>query len=134
GAGKRLERLESDRQNPATGTGAAPPPAPQPQPVAAVNTAVPEGATIAGTWAAQPSGDTSVTLTIQPGGAFRWEVVQKGQTRQFSGSSSFGGGVLTLVPETSQPIVGRGSWTDPSHMNFRVIGDSPDSPGLSFSK
>jgi len=130
---KLLEQLDAARQNPGSGTSVAQQP-PTSEPVAAVNTAVPEGATIAGAWTAHPSADTSVTLTIQPEGTFNWQVVQKGQTRQFSGNSTFGNGVLTLVPDGSQPIVGRVSWTDASRMNFRVIGDSPDAPGLSFSK
>ena len=25
-------------------------------------------------------------------------------------------------------------WTDAGHMTFRVVGDGPDDPGLSFSK
>ena len=60
---------------------------------------MPEGATLSGTWTAQPSADTSIALTIQPGGTFTWQVNAKGQPRQFSGTSTFGSGVLTLVPE-----------------------------------
>jgi hypothetical protein len=108
-------------------------PPPNPEPVS-VNTAMPEGASISGTWNAQRNPDTSVALTIQPDGAFQWQVNQKGQTQQFTGSSNFGGGILTLVPDKSAPIVGRVTWADPNHMIFRVVGDSPDSPGLSFSK
>ena len=46
---------------------------------------------------AKPRPDTSIALTIQPGGAFAWQVTQKGQTQQFAGVSTFGGGVLTLA-------------------------------------
>lgn len=99
-----------------------------------MNTTVPDGATIRGDWSAKPNPDTAVTLTIEDGGAFHWQVVQKGQTRQFSGHSNFGGGVLTLVPDKGLPIVGRVSWSDPTRMTFRVIGDSAEAPGLSFSK
>jgi hypothetical protein len=87
---------------------------------------VPEGATISGTWTAEPNAETRIALTIQPGGAFRWQVTQKGQAREFSGTSNFGGGILTLVPDKTPPIIGRVSWTDPNHMTFRVVGDSPD--------
>ena len=31
-------------------------------------------------------------------------------------------------------LVGRVSWKDAGHMTFRVVGDGPDDPGLSFSK
>ena len=80
------------------------------------------------------SPDTSIVLTIQPGGAFTWQVTQKGQTQQFAGVSTFGGGVLTLAQDNGTVLVGRVSWKDPDHMTFRVIGDGPTDPGLSFSK
>ena len=59
---------------------------------------------------------------------------QKGKPRQFSGSSTYGGGLLTLAQDSGPALVGRVSWTDPSHMTFRIVGDGPDDPGLSFSK
>jgi tetratricopeptide (TPR) repeat protein len=127
---KLLQQIQMVKQKP-TSTPSEAPPAPE---VVAANTAVPEGATITGTWTAEPNVDTKVSLAIQPGGAFHWQVTQKGQTREFSGTSNFGGGILTLVPDKTPPIVGRVSWTDPNHMTFRVVGDSPNAPGLSFTK
>jgi thioredoxin-like negative regulator of GroEL len=128
---KLLEQLQAAKSQNAPGAPAEVPAAPE---AAAVNTAVPDGATITGTWTAEPNPDTRVVLTLQPGGAFHWQLTLKGQTRDFSGTSSFGGGMLTLVPDKTPPIVGRVSWTDPSHMTFRVMGDRPDAPGLSFTK
>jgi tetratricopeptide (TPR) repeat protein len=111
------------------------PPKNQPPPAAApTDTAPPQGATIAGSWVAKPSADTSITLAVQPGGAFTWQVTQKGQTRQFSGASTYGDGILTLAQDKGPAMVGRVRWTDTSHIDFRVVGDGPDDPGLSFSK
>jgi hypothetical protein len=129
---KLLEQLQPAQQASAV-PGAQPPPPPEPIAVN-TNTAVPEGATISGTWTAQRNPDTSVVLTIQPEGASQWQVNLKGQIQEFKGTSNFGGGILTLVPDKNPPIVGRVSWTDPNHMTFRVVGDRPDAPGLSFSK
>jgi tetratricopeptide (TPR) repeat protein len=113
----------------------APPATPTPAAASApADTTLPPGAVIAGTWTAQPVAGTTVALTIQPGGAFQWQVDQKGQTRQFSGSSTFGDGILTLAQDKGPALVGRVSWTDASHMTFRVVGDGPDDPGLSFAK
>ena len=98
------------------------------------DTTPPEGATIAGTWRAQPTADTAITLTIQSGGPFTWEVAQKGRKQQFAGSSTYGDGLLTLVQDKGPAMVGRVSWTDASHMTFRIVGDGPEDPGLSFSK
>ncbi len=111
-------------------------PAPQPASVSAPidNTPPPEGATINGTWSAQPAPDTSIVLTIQPDGKFTWQVTQKDKTQQFSGTATFGANVLTLAQDNGPVLVGRVSWKDPTHMTFRVIGDNAADPGLSFSK
>ncbi len=100
----------------------------------ATNSVMPAGATIEGTWTAHPAPDSTVVLTIQPGGEFHWQFNANGQDRQFGGTATFGGGVLTLVPEKMPPMVGHLNWIDPSHMTFKVVGDPTDSPGLSFSK
>jgi len=124
-----------------TGAQGANQPPPNPQPSASpnsltapINTTVPEGATITGTWTAHPNADTSVDLTIQPSGAFQWDLNLKGQAKQFTGTSSFASGILTLVPENIPPIVGKVSWSDVNHMTFHAVGDNAQAPGLSFSK
>src|SRR5262249_4618908 len=62
-------------------------------------TTPPEGASIAGTWSAQPAADTSITLSIEPAGAFTWQVSQKGRSQQFSGRYTHGDGILTLAQD-----------------------------------
>ncbi len=123
---KLLRQLDPSKDKPAAPAGAASP--------APSDTTVPQGATIAGTWTAKPVTDTTITLAIEAGGNFNWKVTSKGQTRQFSGASTFGDGLLTLVQDKGPPMVGRVSWTDATHMHFRIAGDGPDDPGLSFSK
>jgi tetratricopeptide (TPR) repeat protein len=128
---KLLSQLEA---NPPAEEGAPPAPAPAPEQQVPTDTAMPQGATISGTWTAQPAQDTTVRLTIQDGGPFTWEANVKGKTQTFSGTATLGAGVLTLVQEKGPVLVGHVSWKDPNHMTFRVMGDSPDSPGLTFSK
>jgi tetratricopeptide (TPR) repeat protein len=98
------------------------------------DTTPPQGASIAGTWTAQPAADTTISLAISPDGAFTWHVTLKGQARQFAGKSTFGQGMLTLAQDNGPALVGRVSWKDANHMTFHVVGDGPDDPGLSFSK
>jgi tetratricopeptide (TPR) repeat protein len=137
-AAKLLQQMKT----PTSAAGTQQPP-PNPEPVALpvsgvatppINTTVPDGATITGTWTAKPNADTSVSLTIQPDGGFRWNLDLKGQAKQFSGTSTFANGILTLVPDNIPPIVGKVNWTDPGHMSFRAVGDNAQGPGLSFSK
>jgi tetratricopeptide (TPR) repeat protein len=143
-AAKLLQEMQAAGSGAGAPQGNQPPPTPQPITLpttmvapansAPINTTVPEGATINGTWTAKPNADTSVSLTIQPGGAFRWDLNLKGQAKQFTGTSTFASGILTLVPENIPPIVGKVSWADPNHITFRAVGDNSQFPGLSFAK
>jgi hypothetical protein len=120
---KLVRQLDTSQDKPATA--AAPAPA---------DMTPPSGASIAGTWKAQPATGTTIALTIQPGGDFNWQVTQNGKPQQFTGTSTFGEGILTLVQTTGPALVGRVSWDDPNHMTFRIAGDGPDDPGLRFAK
>jgi tetratricopeptide (TPR) repeat protein len=121
---------------PASQAGAAAPEtaAPASSATETADTTPPSGASIAGTWNAKPAQGVSIALAVAPDGAFNWKVTQKGQTQQFSGTSTFGGGMLTLVKDQGPALVGRVSWTDANHMTFRIVGEGPEDPGLSFSK
>jgi tetratricopeptide (TPR) repeat protein len=115
----------------------APPPAepaPAPATPAPADTTPPLGASLTGTWTARPTADTAVALDIQPGGKFTWGVTKGGKTKQFTGTSTYGDGLLTLAQDNGPVLVGRVSWADASHMTFRVAGDGPEDPGLSFSR
>ena len=94
----------------------------------------PQGATIDGTWTATPVAGTTIALSIKADGAFDWDVTQNGRKQHFAGTSTYGNGILTLAQEKGPAMVGRVSWKDASHMTFRVVGDGPDDPGLSFAK
>jgi hypothetical protein len=103
-------------------------------PAASSDTTPPQGASLTGNWTARPAQGTAIALGLDPAGAFTWQVTQNGQKRQFSGTSTYGDGLLTLVQEQGPALVGRVSWTDANHMTFRIVGDNPDDPGLSFAK
>jgi hypothetical protein len=120
---KLLRQLDPSQDKPAAAVAAAP-----------ADTTPPPGASIAGTWNAQPAAGTTIALTLQPGGDFNWQVTQNGKTQQFKGASTFGDGLLTLAQENGPALVGRVTWNDPNHMTFRVAGEGPDDPGLRFAK
>ena len=94
------------------------------------DTTPPQGASIAGTWTARPAADTAITLTVQPGGGFTWQVTQKGKTQQFSGSSTYGDGMLTLAQEKGPALVGRVGWTDAEPHDFPHRRRRPRRPGI----
>ena len=120
---KLLRQLDPSPVQPAPAAGPAP-----------ADSTPPQGTTIAGTWTASPATGTEINLAVQPGGGFAWKLTQQGKPRQFSGSSTYGDGMLTLVQDQGPALVGRVTWTDPSHMMFRIVGDGTNDPGLNFSK
>ena len=126
-AASGMAAAQTTTDQPATGNQPAPASTP-------TDTTPTQGASISGTWDAKPAADTGITLTIQPAGGFTWQVTQKGKTQQFTGTSTYGDGILTLVQEKGPVLVGRVGWKDAGHMTFRVVGDGPDDPGLSFSR
>lgn len=111
-----------DKPEPASATAAAADPAP------------PQSASIEGAWTAQPAPGTSIKLAIGQDGKFLWQVTNNGKSQQFGGGSTYGNGILTLAQDAGPALVGRVTWKDPSHMTFRVAGEGPDDPGLSFAK
>ena len=71
----------------------------------------------------------AIALTVQPGGAFTWQVTQKGQTQQFSGTSTYGDGILTLAQDKGPALVGRVSWTDAEPHDLPDRRRRPRRPG-----
>ncbi len=132
---KLIRQLDPPKETLGTAEAPALSPSPAAAPAPApTDTTPPEGASIAGTWNAHPAADTAIALTVQPAGGFNWQVTQKGRTQQFAGASTFGDGILTLAQDKGPALVGRVTWTDANHMTFRIVGDGPEDPGLSFSK
>lgn len=110
-------------------------PKPEPEAQPTPEPAAPEGASIAGSWTAEPKAGGKVSLTIKEDGSFNWSATRDGRTQTLSGgTSTFEKGLLVLAPDQGPPLIGRVSWTDPTHMTFRILGDGPDDPGLSFTK
>ena len=86
-----------------------------------------------GTWTASPGQGSAITLSVAPGGNFTWKVDSRGQSHDLSGCSTFGAGVLTLVPgEGNAPMVGEVKWQDDGRFVFQALGGGPSDPGLTL--
>jgi tetratricopeptide (TPR) repeat protein len=121
----------ADETPPATPTPApatAGAPAAAPAPVASG----PPG-TLTGTWTASPTKDTTIALTLTDDG-FTWKVTDKSGPRTLIGTKTIGDDILTLASNEGNPLVGKVTWIDPTHFNFKALGGGPDDPGLSFAK
>ena len=115
----------------------------QPTPVAAASRPaqdqppLPSGpltANLLGAWTARPTADVAITLTLGPEKAFAWKVVDKGQAREFKGDAGLDNEILGLVPPDMPPMVGKVTWKDDGHFNFKALGTPSDDPGLDFGR
>jgi len=123
---------------PAEAAPASPPAAAQPASPenTLVTTAAVQGS-LAGTWMAQPSAETTITVSFTADGNFTWKVSGQGKDREFQGERTFGNGILTLVPSAGQAqpaLVGRLTWRDEDHFTFKMLASPADDPGLSFAR
>jgi hypothetical protein len=124
--------------------GGGPPPGGAPAPLTAPagpdpSAPAPAAATVAlsslvGDWNASPNPDTSIAFSIKDDSTFLWKVTMKGTPKILSGTFSLGNDVLTLVPSSGDPLVGRVALTSPTAMSFKAMGGPPSDPGLSFTR
>jgi tetratricopeptide (TPR) repeat protein len=89
---------------------------------------------LAGAWTANPSKDSSISLTFTDDGGFLWRVTDKGQPHDMKGQTTYGNDLLTLAPTDNPPLVGKVTWQDPQHFTFQAAGGGPNDPGLAFSQ
>jgi tetratricopeptide (TPR) repeat protein len=111
-----------------TGAQAPPAEAPEQQPPP------PPPAQMTGTWKAQPAADVSITLTLQAGGQFAWDVDSKGQKQSLSGNAGFKDNELALFQQEGPPLIGKVTLSEPNKFVFAPIGTGGKAPGLTFTK
>jgi tetratricopeptide (TPR) repeat protein len=89
---------------------------------------------LVGTWKASPAQGTTIELTADAGGAFRWTVTDKGKARPIEGKYTYGNGILAMSQSDTNTLVGKVTWQDDGHFLFQAMGGGPGDPGLAFSK
>ena len=95
----------------------------------------PAPGTLDGTWTAQPTEDTTITVAFGDQGRFVWTVKRQGKDERFEGTSSCVGGILTLIRDrSSEALVGMLHWQDENRFAFKVLGSGRAETGLSFTR
>jgi hypothetical protein len=125
---------------PAAGTAPSPAAAPGAAPASSTQPAEapeppPPPAELTGTWKASPSPDTTITLAIEPDGAFTWSVANKGQQQgSITGRAVYVEPVLSLTQEQGPPLAGKIESKDASKFVFRFMGGGNKAPALTFTR
>ena len=94
----------------------------------------PPPAQMAGTWKAQPAQGVSITLTLQEGGDYAWEVDSNGQKQSISGKAGFKDNELALFQQEGPPLVGKVTQSEANKFTFAPTGAGDKAPGLTFTK
>ena len=90
-----------------------------------------------GTWTADAGSGTTITVSFPDAKQFVWKVARQGKTQEIRGERTYGKSILTLAPNNQPaqpPLVGRVTWQDDSHFNFKLQGGAPGDPGLTFTR
>jgi tetratricopeptide (TPR) repeat protein len=93
-----------------------------------------DSAVLAGTWTATRTDGATITLTIAAGGKFTWKFAQKNKPQEFSGDYTVADNLLILKQNNNPVMVGQVTQLAPNRFNFKLAGDNPNDPGLTFSK
>ena len=89
---------------------------------------------LAGNWEATRSTDESITFNLTADGTYSWKYVNKGKTQEFSGAYTVADNLLILKQGGNPTMIGQVSQLSPTQFNFKLAGNNPSDPGLTFSK
>jgi hypothetical protein len=93
-----------------------------------------EASSIAGQWKATRSDGGTVSLNLSNDSKYAWKFDQKGKTREFDGNFSVADNLLILKKGDSPVMVGQVTMLDGGRFSFKLPGENPNDPGLTFGK
>ena len=114
-----------------TGSEQAPPPAPA-QP-AAPPTPI-QASSLVGNWSATRAEGDSFAFNLTGNSTYTWKYTHAGKTQDFSGGYTVADNLLILKQNGNPVMIGQITMLDGNRFNFKLAGDNPNDPGLTFSK
>ncbi|MGD0654133.1 MAG: tetratricopeptide repeat protein [Thermoguttaceae bacterium] len=93
-----------------------------------------DAAGLVGNWKATRSDGAAITLSLTPDGKFTWKFAQKDKPQEFSGDYTVADNLLILKQNNNPVMVGQVTQLTGNRFNFKLAGDNPNDPGLTFGK
>ncbi|MEN6558874.1 MAG: tetratricopeptide repeat protein, partial [Thermoguttaceae bacterium] len=87
-----------------------------------------------GKWKATRADGATIALELGKDGQYVWQFDQQGKTRKFAGAYTVADGLLILKQNGSPVMVGQVTSLADGGFNFKLPGDNPNDPGLSFRR
>ena len=85
-----------------------------------------------GNWTATRADSATIKLALAGDGKFTWALDQKGKPQQFSGTYTVADNLLVLKQGENPMMVGQVASLTNNRFNFKLAGDNPSDPGLTF--
>ena len=86
---------------------------------------------LVGNWTATRDSAT-IELALAGDGKFTWALDQNGKPQQVSGTYSVADNLLVLKQGANPMMVGQVAALAADRFNFKLAGDNPSDPGLTF--
>jgi len=91
-----------------------------------------DASTLVGDWTATRADSATIKLALAGDGKFTWALDQKGKPQQFSGTYAVADNLLVLKQSNNPMMVGQVASLTNDRFNFKLAGDNPGDPGLTF--
>jgi hypothetical protein len=89
---------------------------------------------LAGAWTSTRADGVTITLSLTRDAKYTWTFAQKGKPQAFSGDYAVADNLLILKQGNSPMMVGQVTMLPDNRFNFKMAGDNPSDPGLTFGK
>ena len=103
-------------------------------PASAAPTKPIDASMLTGVWTTTRADGTTITLSLTPDAKYTWKLAQKGKPQEFSGGYAVADNLLILREGNSPAMVGQVTLLSDNRFNFKLAGDNPSDPGLTFGK
>ena len=87
-----------------------------------------------GNWKASRADGAAITLNLAKDGNYTWKFAQKGKPQEFRGAYTVADNLLILKQGNNPVMVGQVTSLADNRFNFKLPGDNPSDPGLTFGK
>jgi tetratricopeptide (TPR) repeat protein len=93
-----------------------------------------DASSLVGNWTVTRADSGTIKLALAGDGKFTWALDQNGKPQQFSGTYTVADNLLILKQGDNPMMVGQVASLASDRFNFKLAGDNPSDPGLTFMR
>jgi tetratricopeptide (TPR) repeat protein len=92
-----------------------------------------DAASLVGNWSASRPDGASFSLSLTDK-TYSWKYSQDGKSQEFSGAYTLADNLLILKQNGNAAMIGQVALVGGNQFNFKLVGNNPNDPGLTFSR